>query len=185
MLRKIVVLRSKWMQLSSWRLIGFAILLSFVLAFLFLGIFFVADSIFNLEFFTSDNLPSDLGFTFVGRVVALFVSAFLFPLLETFLFQYLVFLFFIKFLRKGVPIIYMVVSAIIFGFSHQAVWGASEFIIGAIWWVHKVLMGLVLACVYYLFFKKKSEAFLLTWFIHGVHNFVFVSILLFSQCISS
>ncbi len=185
MLRRMVVLRLQLMRLSSRRLVGFTILLFFVMAFLFLGIFVVADSIFNLEFFMSDNLPSDLEFTFVGGVVALLVSAFLFPLLETFLFQYLVFLFFIKFLRKGVPIIYMLISAIIFGFSHQAVWGASEFIIGAIWWVHKVLIGLVLACVYYLFFKKKSEAFLLTWFIHGMHNFVFTSIILFSQCISS
>ncbi len=185
MLRKIVVLRLRLMRLSSWRLVGFTILLSFVMAFLFLGIFFVADSIFNLEFFTADNLPSDLEFTFVGGVIALLVSAFLFPLLETFLFQYLAFWFFTKVLKKGVPIIYMLVSAIVFGFAHQTVWGASTFIIGAIWWVHKVLMGLILACAYYIFFKKKSDAFLLTWFIHGVHNFIFVSILLLSQCVLS
>jgi hypothetical protein len=127
----------------------------FILTNTFLGQLFLGVSeILNI------NVVDDNSLTFESMQEAFFITVIIVPVIETFLFQYLIFtiLDYYKIDKKYI----ILISGIIFGFTHYY----SPFYI-----FYTIIVGFLYAYIYLLCQLRKEYPFLIVLMIHGLYNF--------------
>lgn len=134
-------------------------LILFAAVFLVSFLFNFLVEIFDLKYST-DN------YRFYDDALSLFFFAvILAPIIETFIFQYLIF----KLTKKLSPFIYALLSALAFGFAHYHKNSSFVEVIDVF------LTGLIFAYAYYLYILKNESSF---WYVVLLHMFVNLKIIL-------
>ncbi|HPX77036.1 MAG TPA: CPBP family glutamic-type intramembrane protease [Bacteroidales bacterium] len=166
--RKLVLLRTKIEQISYKKIVLLIVILKVTISFIFIGFILLANILLNLQLENYfQNLNSD--FPTKNAIIATISALILAPIIETSIFQHLIFQFLKVIRQTGVPIMYITISSLLFGLAHQAVWTTGPFL-GIVSFIHKVVGGIMLAISYYIFYRKREHAMLSTALIHAVHN---------------
>ena len=167
MKRKLVLLRAIVEQITYKKTVLLLIALSVAVSLLNIGFISLINTFIDLQLESfSKGLSSD--FSVKMAVVAVVSSLVISPVIETSIFQHLIFHFFKVVRRKGIPIKYIIIGSLLFGLAHQTVWTSGIFL--GIVFIHKVAIGIILATSYYIFYRKRKHALLSTALIHSVHN---------------
>jgi membrane protease YdiL (CAAX protease family) len=95
------------------------------------------------------------------RDLNLIAAALLAPLLETLIFQYLLYKVIYRIKSKNKAVLYLHVSAILFGVSHDFNYSYIAFAIA---------IGYLLAYIFYFYHRNIQKAFWTTALIHGMYN---------------
>ncbi|HPW67388.1 MAG TPA: CPBP family glutamic-type intramembrane protease [Salinivirgaceae bacterium] len=168
MKRKLVLLRAIVEQITYKKTVLLLIALSVAVSLLNIGFISLINTFIDLQLESfSKGLSSD--FSVKMAVVAVVSSLVISPVIETSIFQHLIFHFFKVVRRKGIPIKYIIIGSLLFGLAHQTVWTSGIFL-GIVFFIHKVAIGIILATSYYIFYRKRKHALLSTALIHSVHN---------------
>ena len=135
--------------------------------FIILGVLsiFLTSAIFHLllPFIYNSNGPDIATNSLINTIKSILTSGIIIPILETLLFQHLVFIILKKFIldEKSFAITYLTISSLLFALSHYY----SLFYI-----ILTFFLGIILTYSYYISHYRKESAFWTTAIIHGSYN---------------
>ncbi|HOG19105.1 MAG TPA: CPBP family glutamic-type intramembrane protease [Salinivirgaceae bacterium] len=175
--RKLVVLRTRVKRIPYKKTVLLIVAFKIIISLIFMGFILLTNVFLELQLENYfQGLNSD--FPTKNAIIATISALVLSPIIETSIFQHLIFQFFKVVRKTGIPIKFIIISSLLFGLAHQVVWTTGVFL-GVVSFIHKIFGGIMLAVSYYIFYRIRKHALLSTALIHSAHNAVFVLPLLF------
>ncbi|MDD3738559.1 MAG: CPBP family intramembrane metalloprotease [Lentimicrobiaceae bacterium] len=175
--RKLVLLRNRIEQITYKKTVLLSVVLAVIISLIFIGFILLVNVFVDIQL---ENLVKELDFSTKRKILFVLSALVLAPMVETFIFQHLIFHFFKEIRRKGIPIRFIVISSLLFGLAHQVTWTSGVFL-GITFFIQKLAVGVILAICYYLFYRKRKHALLSTALIHSVHNLFVITVILWFQ----
>ena len=151
--RKLVLLRARLEKLTYKQMLLLMIGLSVITGLIVGGFILLTDMFIDLQLEKYEEFNYDFFVSIQNTITIIATVSVLFPIIETFIFQHLIFHFLKVVIGDGIPVKYIIISSLLFGLAHGLVWTTGTFL-GILTFIDKILGGIIYAVSYYIFYRN-------------------------------